>query len=125
MYKLLSLVLFLFSPFLHAQVKNVDAREFNSLTAQKDAVIIDLRTDDEIRRKGRIAHSVQIDYLAKDSEEKILKLERSGNYLLYCAGGGRSSECAELMLKNGFSRIVNLENGFDDWKKKGHPIVKE
>ena len=26
------------------------------------------------------------------------------------------------MKANGFSRVVNLEKGFDDWKKKGFEI---
>ena len=52
----------------------------------------------------------------------ISKLDKTKTYLIYCAGGGRSGECAELMKKEGFTHVVNLEKGFDDWKKKGFEV---
>jgi rhodanese-related sulfurtransferase len=52
----------------------------------------------------------------------ISKLDKTKTYLIYCAGGGRSGECADLMKKEGFTHVVNLEKGFDDWKKKGFEV---
>lgn len=77
-----------------------------------------MRTDDELKNKGFIKGAAQIDYFKKDAEEVIAKLDKKKTYLIYCAGGGRSGECAELMQKLGFTHVVNLEKGFDDWKKK-------
>jgi rhodanese-related sulfurtransferase len=91
----------------------------------KKGEIIDLRTTKEIESKGKIKGSAQLDYLAKDSEEQIKKLDKNKTYLIYCAGGGRSSEAAELMQKLGFKEVVNLEKGFDDWKKKGFEIEQK
>jgi rhodanese-related sulfurtransferase len=33
-------------------------------------------------------------------------------------------DCAELMEKQGFSHIVNLEKGIEGWKKSGFEVVK-
>ncbi|MBL7902190.1 MAG: rhodanese-like domain-containing protein [Bacteroidia bacterium] len=105
-------------------VRNVDASTFQKLIESKKYVLIDLRTSDEIKTKGMIKGAIQLDYLAKDSEKQIGQLDHKKPYLIYCAGGGRSSECAELMQKLGFTEVVNLEKGYDDWKRKGLETVK-
>lgn len=108
--------------FLRAQVKNVDPAGFKKMIGEKNVVLIDLRTIAEINSKGKIKDALQIDFLAKDSEKQIARLDKSKTYLLYCAGGGRSGDCAELMEKQGFKNIVNLEGGIDNWKRKGFEV---
>lgn len=108
--------------FSQTKVENVDAATFKKLIDEKKGVLIDLRTDDELKNKGLIKGATQIDWFAKASEETISKLDKKKTYLVYCAGGGRSGQCAELMTKEGFSHVVNLEKGFDDWKKKGFEV---
>lgn len=105
-------------------IKNVGADEFKKDLDGKKGILIDLRTSNEIKSKGKIRGAKQIDFLAKDAEEQIAKLDKKKTYLVYCAGGGRSADCAELMKKNGFREVINLEKGFDDWKKKGYEIEK-
>lgn len=127
MKKLLTLTLLVltFSAFSQTKTKveNVDAATFKKHVDEKNGVIIDLRTDDEIKSKGMIKGAIQIDFLAKDGEEKIAKLDHTKTYLIYCAGGGRSSQTVELMEKQGFSHVIHLEKGFDEWKKKGLETV--
>jgi phage shock protein E len=106
-------------------VKNVDAATFKKYIAENKSVLIDLRTEDEINTKGMIKGAKQIDYLAKDSETEILKLDKKKTYLIYCASGGRSGDCAALMQKSGFKEVINLEKGFTDWKNKGFDIEKK
>lgn len=108
---------------LNAQeTKDVDAATFKELMTAKNTVVIDLRTPNEINTKGKIAGAMELDFLALDAEEKIKKLDKNKTYLVYCAGGGRSGDCKELMVKEGFKNVVNLQKGFDDWKKKGFDV---
>lgn len=127
MKKILSLIFLCFGLCFNAQtvVKNVDAATFKQLIDEKKSILIDLRTNDEITSKGKIKGAVQLDFLAKDSEAIIGKLDKKKTYLIYCAGGGRSGDCAELMQKLGFKEVVNLEKGFDDWKRKGLEVEKK
>lgn len=101
------------------QVKNVDAAAFKTYIDNKQGVLIDLRTPEEIEKKGMIKGAIQLDYLAKNSEKEIEKLDKNKSYLIYCAGGGRSGECAELMTKLGFKEVINLEKGYGEWLRKG------
>ena len=108
--------------FAQTKIENVDATTFKKLIDEKKSVLIDLRTSDELKMKGYIKGSTQIDYFQNNVEAVITKLDKKKTYLIYCAGGGRSGECAELMQKLGFTHVVNLEKGFDDWKKKGFEV---
>lgn len=106
-------------------VTNLSAERFKGASAgDKSAMIIDLRTTDEIKSKGYIKGSTQLDFLAKDAEKQIDKLDKNKTYYIYCAGGGRSAECAEYMEKHGFKRVFNLEQGFSEWLSKGFPVEK-
>lgn len=106
-------------------IKNVGAAEFKKAIDEKKGVVIDLRTNDEIAARGKIKGAIQIDYFAKDAEAQILKLDKKKTYLVYCAGGGRSGEAAELMHKNGFKEVINLEKGYGDWLKNGFETEKK
>ncbi len=123
MKKAITLIILFFSISLFSQkIKNVDAVAFKKLIEEKKYILIDLRTDDEIKSKGAIKGATQIDFLHKNAEANIEKLDKNKTYLIYCAGGGRSADCAELMQKQGFKEVINLEKGFGDWKNKGFEI---
>jgi phage shock protein E len=85
------------------------------------AVLIDLRTPDETA-KGIIPNAIQLDYFRKDFEKEVIKLDKGKPYFLYCASGGRSTETAELMVKQGFKQVYNLKEGFTGWKKQKMPV---
>lgn len=123
MKKFLTILALFFASLINAQtIENVDAATFKKLIEDKKNVLIDLRTTEELNKKGFIKGAKQIDYFGKNAEAEIKKLDKKKTYLIYCAGGGRSGECADLMKANGFKHVVNLEKGFDDWKKKGFEI---
>ena len=121
MKKIVTLILVFISIFSFSQevIKNVDAATFKKMIDEKKYILIDLRTADEIKNKGKIKGATELDFLDKNAEANIEKLDKKKSYLIYCAGGGRSADCAELMKKQGFKEVVNLEKGFGDWKNKG------
>lgn len=105
-------------------VTNVNAETFQKLMNNLEGeVVIDLRTPDEVAQ-GKIPGAVVIDFFGADFEPAIKALDPGKTYLLYCAGGGRSGETAELMQKMGFKKIYNLEEGFKGWSKKKMPVEK-
>lgn len=107
-------------------VTNLSAQRFKTvIESDKNAIIIDLRTPDEIAKKGFIKGAIFIDYLSKDFEKELAKLDKTKTYYIYCAAGGRSGDCAELMEKQGFKRVYNLEKGLSDWITKGFPVEKK
>ena len=124
MKKIVTLILVFISSFSFSQevIKNVDAATFKKMIYEKKNILIDLRTADEIKSKGKIKGAIELDFLDKNAEANIEKLDKKNTYLIYCEGGGRRGDCAELMKKRGFKDVVNLEKGFGDWKNKGFEI---
>src|SRR5687767_7247000 len=106
-------------------VRNVDAYTFSKLMLKDSAIVIDLRTPAEIATKGKIRGALEMDYLSKNAEKNIDTLDKSRSYLIYCASGGRSTDCAAYMEKRGFRQIINLEKGFTEWLKNGYDVEKK
>jgi len=96
--------------------KNIDGDQFKSRMGQPGVFILDVRTPAETN-EGKIRGAVEIDYRAAGFKDKISKLPRDKEYLVYCRSGGRSSDAAQLMVEMGFSNVSNLLGGYLEWKE--------
>jgi len=43
-------------------------------------------------------------------------------YVVFCAGGGRSVLAALALLEMGYKKVWHLDGGFGAWKEGGHPV---
>ena len=86
------------------------------LQADDNAVILDVRTQEEVD-EGFIPNSTNIDiYLGQGFLDEIEKLDKSKNYYIYCRSGNRSGQACAIMNGLGFENTYNLEGGFNDWE---------
>jgi rhodanese-related sulfurtransferase len=93
-------------------------KEFQALISKNsNAVIVDVRTLDELKSEGMIKGAIHIDYLAKDFEKKASSLDKTKTYLFYCASGFRSDDAKQFLVGKGFKNIFNLKGGLAAWKK--------
>lgn len=92
------------------------------LDAGEPLVVIDVREPNEWAG-GVIpsAHPVPRGVLEPQIDGK-LPLEAP--IILYCAVGGRSALAARSLQEMGFSRVENLEGGFEAWAKAGFPVER-
>jgi phage shock protein E len=104
-------------------VKNVSVDEFDKLRANKNSLVLDVRTPREFA-SGHIPGAINIDYNAPDFSKKVNELDKSKTYLVHCAGGVRSAKACTAMDKVAFPHLVNLEPGFKAWEKAGKPVAK-
>lgn len=93
------------------------------LDKSHDAVLLDLRTPDEVKQ-GVIPGAVQLDYFVKDFEKRVGKLDPNKTYFIYCASGGRSGETFDLMKTLGFREVYELPAGFAGWQRAKLPVGK-
>jgi rhodanese-related sulfurtransferase len=103
--------------------KNVGVEEFDKLRADKQKVVLDVRTPKEFA-EGHIPGAINIDWNAPDFEKKVLALDKSKTYLVHCAGGVRSTKACDMMGKIKFASLFNLEPGLRAWEKAGKAIEK-
>ncbi|GIV37498.1 MAG: hypothetical protein KatS3mg032_1877 [Cyclobacteriaceae bacterium] len=103
---------------------NLDVNRFEKqLQDNTSKIILDVRTPEEFAG-GYIPGAILIDYYSSDFRQQIQKLDKTRPVYVYCAAGGRSSSAAKILAASGFTRVYNLEGGFNAWKKAGKPVNK-
>jgi rhodanese-related sulfurtransferase len=105
------------------KIEEVNAVTFKNLIASGNGIVLDVRTPVEVA-KGIIADAYVIDINQRGFEEKLQSLPKDKEVYVYCAVGGRSRQAAEILLKNGFTKVYNLSSGIVDWKKNGFEVGK-
>ncbi|MEI7508043.1 MAG: rhodanese-like domain-containing protein [Flavobacterium sp.] len=88
------------------------------LEADKNAIILDVRTDDEWN-DGIIPGAILNDiYKGQAFIYKLEELDKNKNYYVYCKAGARSAQACHIMNQLGFENTFNLEGGFMNWEGK-------
>lgn len=90
-------------------------------------VIIDARISSD-RHQGFIEGSVSLPNIDTDcsSLAKVIK-SKTSPVLFYCNGVkcGRSVKSSRIALKCGYNNIYWFRGGFEEWKAKGYPFIKQ
>jgi rhodanese-related sulfurtransferase len=92
-----------------------------------DAVLVDLRDNDERRQNGSIPGAVHASrgllefYADPTSAYHKPELDPNKRVILHCASGGRSALAAKTLQEMGYSNVAHLEGGLNAWKEAGKP----
>ncbi len=108
------------SPAVH----QLSPEEFYEAIDKDNVIIIDVRTDKEYNG-GHIKNAGQINFYSSDFKQKALLLPKDKDIYLYCHSGSRSNQAANFLIKNGYTKIYNLQNGIMAWNLKKLPLVRE
>ena len=85
------------------------------LENDKNAVILDVRTEDECN-EGMISGAVNVDiYKGQGFIYLLEELDKSKNYYVYCRSGARSAQACSIMNQLGFENAYNLLGGMIEW----------
>ena len=103
---------------------NVDVNDFLGKYSSENSLILDVRTVKEISQ-GYIEGATFIDFYSDDFDDKIKILNKDLTIHVYCKSGGRSKSVAEKLISSGFTQVLNLNGGFDSWKKEKKFIIPE
>jgi protein disulfide-isomerase len=106
-----------------AAFKNLSVDEFARMAADKQNVILDVRTATEFQA-GHLPGAVNLDFNAPDFEARAALLDKSRTYLVHCASGGRSVKACEKLGRLDFPKLYNLPGGFKAWAQAGKPVEK-
>jgi len=103
-----------------AEIPEVTPREADGLRADPRAALVDVREDSEWEQ-GHIpgAHHVAKSYLEQQIEAYVP--DRSTPVVLYCAGGVRSLFAGQTLRAMGYTDVVSMSGGFQQWKSLGLP----
>jgi phage shock protein E len=93
----------------------INSEKLTELAKDTNALILDVRTPDEVAQGYIPGASLFLDINADDFETKLDQLDKSKKYIVYCKSGGRSSRAVETMSSKGFKHIFELEGGISAW----------
>ncbi len=94
------------------------------IKATKDPVVLDVRTPEEFA-EGYIPNALNLDFYEPDFKTQVAKLNKEQTYFVYCKAGGRSASAADIMRKEGFKNVIDLDGGITAWEEAKLPIVKQ
>lgn len=103
--------------------ENIDVKKFSEMIKEKDIIILDIRTLQEVR-SGYVKGAIHIDFYSNDFKEKLDELERTKKYLVYCHSGGRSTTASKLMKQMNFHNVYNLSGGVGALMRKHFPLIR-
>ena len=101
----------------------VNVEEFQSLIADPNVQLLDVRTQEEFD-EGHIAGALLVD--VNDSafvEKAIAVLDVQRPVAVYCRSGRRSARAASLLTENHF-KVTNLNGGVMAWQDAGKTLIK-
>lgn len=99
--------------------KNISPQEFHDMiTKNPNLQVVDVRTPQEFAA-GHIKGAKNVDFRSPDFEKNIAKaVKKRKTVLVYCRSGKRSLNAMNLMVKNGFKDVYNMEGGILAWEKE-------
>jgi rhodanese-related sulfurtransferase len=101
--------------------RKIGPDKFEKGIAKPGIQILDVRTSGEYNN-GHIKNSLLADWTNREQfNDRIQYVDKNKPVYVYCAVGGRSSAAAAWMRQNGFTNVLELNGGFNDWKKERQP----
>jgi len=102
------------------KISNISTQELKTLLAHdKNLVLIDVRTDKEIQVvNGMIAAPQNINIPRGWLEFRIAEAapDKDSTIVLYCGTNKRSPLAADTLMKMGYTKVKNYEDGFFAWR---------
>lgn len=103
-------------------IKQINVRELYQLLAGEQPIqLIDVRSNEEYNHDGHVSDSklIPLPVLAQRIEE----LDRNTPVVLICRSGNRSQVAADLLARQGFTDLTNVQGGMIAWKQAGFPAT--
>ena len=102
---------------------NVNVDEFQSLIADPNVQLLDVRTSEEYA-EGHIAGAALVD--VNDStfvQQAMAVLDKQRPVAVYCRSGRRSARAASLLSEQGYT-VTNLNGGVIAWQDAGKALIQ-
>lgn len=87
------------------------------LDHRPEVIFLDVRTPEEIAQ-GMVPGAQTADVKSSSFESIIDLLDPDTEYVVYCRSGKRSVRASKVMLSKGFTKVKNMEGGYNAWKEK-------
>ena len=106
-------------------VKQVEHQAAVALINKQDAVVVDVRTQEEFA-KGHIAnaHHMPLTQIEQGNTTEIDK-HKEKPVIVVCETGDRADKAATKLVKAGFQQVYLLRGGLSQWRASNLPVTKK
>ena len=95
--------------------ENLHSHEFErKLKENPNGILLDVRTVAEFQSE-RIPNAINMDIMDSSFREKIVALDKTKSYFVYCRSGARSGQACNIMSNEGLTPS-NLAGGISNWQ---------
>ena len=108
-----------------SKIKVVDNAQATQLINNEDAVILDVRSDDEFRA-GHIIDSLHlIPSEIKGNKTQSIDKHKEKSIIVVDTNGLSAQGLANTLAKQGFNKVYALKEGIAGWRAANLPLVKK
>ncbi|CAG0972824.1 thiosulfate sulfurtransferase [Methylophilaceae bacterium] len=104
-------------------IANLSPNEAVLLINRSNAIVLDVRDDAEFA-SGHITDARHIPLAQLNDRIKELEKFKDKPILVNCQGGIRSAKACDILRKNEFTQLHNLQGGIAAWTQAKMPVVK-
>jgi molybdopterin/thiamine biosynthesis adenylyltransferase/rhodanese-related sulfurtransferase len=101
-----------------ASIREVTTAEADELRQAEGALVLDVREPDEYEQ-GAITGSMHIPRGTLETNIEMRVPDHSTPLVVFCAGGTRSAFAAKTLGELGYTDVVSVMGGFNQWKDEG------
>lgn len=113
-----------------SQIRSVSPSELKQRLKEQDEglLLIDLRDIRELKREGKIPHSLHIPrgmlefWVDPDSPYYRSEFDSAREIILYCNKGWRSALATQTLQTMGLENVAHLQGGMENWQAENGPI---
>ncbi len=100
--------------------RNVSVKDLKN-ASEPDKIILDVRTQGEYD-EGHVEGVTLIP--VQELADRLSELPKDKPIYVICRSGNRSMAASEILEKNGFQDIRNVQGGILAWQRAGYPVVR-
>lgn len=105
-------------------VKEVGALEATQLINHHDALVLDVREDQEYAG-GHVPRAKHIPLRQLSGRMQELEKFKDKPIIAICRSGARSGQGCGVLRKNGFEQVYNLNGGMMAWEQANMPVERK
>lgn len=113
------------------RIQNLTPEQTASELEDGDAVLIDIREENERVESGTIPGAVaaprgMLEFWADPtSPYHREEFDPGRRTILHCASGGRSALAVETLQRMGYGDVAHMDGGIIAWKEAGYPVAEQ
>jgi rhodanese-related sulfurtransferase len=102
--------------------KRLNAQEAVRLINDRDAIIVDLRPQNEFKR-GHLLNAINVPFAKLEERASEVGKDKAKPVLLYCALGSVAGQAAIRLKKLGYAEVYPLKGGLNAWTGANLPVT--